>query len=268
LDIKENFHTHTYRCKHATGDVADYVQAAVDKGLDLIGISDHTALPDNRWEYIRMAFDELDGYINAIDSAILDFPQIKVLKSLECEYADEYQSFYRDTLLGDKNFDYLIGAAHFVPYDNDWQSSHKLEAKHILAYGEYFVKSMESGLFAFMAHPDVFGYNYPYWDDNCISCAKDIFAAAETLKVPLEINGLGLRKDKVETPDGLRPPYPLVPFWEIAQDYSIEVICNSDAHRPIDIIANINDAKDIATKNNLKYTDTSVLINQKYLNKY
>ena len=27
-DFRHNFHTHTYRCKHATGDVDDYCRAA------------------------------------------------------------------------------------------------------------------------------------------------------------------------------------------------------------------------------------------------
>ena len=43
-----NFHTHTYRCKHAAGDVADYCKAAVGFGMKTLGFSDHSALPDDR----------------------------------------------------------------------------------------------------------------------------------------------------------------------------------------------------------------------------
>ena len=28
--LQRNYHTHTYRCKHATGDVIDYAKAAIE----------------------------------------------------------------------------------------------------------------------------------------------------------------------------------------------------------------------------------------------
>ena len=42
-----DYHTHTFRCKHAQGDVEDYAKYAVEYGIDVLGVSDHTALPDN-----------------------------------------------------------------------------------------------------------------------------------------------------------------------------------------------------------------------------
>ena len=36
-----NYHTHTYRCCHAEGDVRDYVEEAVNRGLSILGISVH-----------------------------------------------------------------------------------------------------------------------------------------------------------------------------------------------------------------------------------
>ena len=93
MTIEKNYHTHTWRCKHASQDVSAYCQAAVDCGLTVLGISDHTALPDNRWHHIRMDIDELPVYCETIDQAGRDFPQLTVLKSAECEYATEYDSF-------------------------------------------------------------------------------------------------------------------------------------------------------------------------------
>lgn len=40
--MKFDYHTHHNRCGHATGTVRDYVIAAIEKGLQVIGISDHT----------------------------------------------------------------------------------------------------------------------------------------------------------------------------------------------------------------------------------
>ena len=47
--LTANYHTHTYRCGHA-GDYPDeaYVQAAVQAGYKVLGMSDHTPWPFKR----------------------------------------------------------------------------------------------------------------------------------------------------------------------------------------------------------------------------
>jgi len=242
-------------------DVSAYCQAAVECDLTVLGISDHTALPDNRWSHIRMDIDELPMYCDAIDQAARDFPELRVLKSAECEYADEYDSFFRDKLLGELEFDYLIGAAHFFPMGDQWIGSYggTDSLKSLQAYARYFIKSMESGLFAFMAHPDLFGNSYKSWDANTIAASDEIFSAAAELKVPLEINGYGLRKPKIDTPEGRRCMYPWLPFWEMAADYNITYIVNSDAHHPKDVSANLEEAARIGEKIGLTMADLSYL---------
>lgn len=260
----KNYHTHTYRCKHATDDVSAYAQAAIDKGLTVLGISDHTALPDNRWAEIRMDIQELPEYCLAIDNAKTDYPNLSILKAAECEYATEYDAFYREHLLGELTFDYLIGAAHFFPLNGEWVPSYS-ESNNVIglqAYAAYFIESMESGLFAFMAHPDLFGSAYLHWDKNTIAASRDIFVAAAELQVPLEINGYGLRKAEIETPDGIRRRYPWIPFWELACEYDIEIVVNSDAHRPEDVSSNIAEAAEIGQRFGLKFADLSYLTNR------
>jgi histidinol-phosphatase (PHP family) len=53
-----NWHTHTARCKHASGSVADYCAAAVAQGLADLGISDHPPFADGRWQSVRMDISE------------------------------------------------------------------------------------------------------------------------------------------------------------------------------------------------------------------
>ncbi|MBN4074178.1 histidinol phosphatase [bacterium AH-315-E10] len=224
-------------------------------------MSDHTPTPDNRWDNVRMHMDELPDYIEEIDQARLDFPQLTILKSMECEYADEFHSFYQDELLDALGFDYLVGAAHYVPYNGDWIGVYGgiTSADSLKAYSDYVVKSMESGLFAFIAHPDLFACSYLDWDDDAIACSRDILQASQDLDVPLEINGYGLRKKSIDTPAGSRKMYPIITFWELAAEYDIRYVANSDAHRPEDIIANIAEAHSIASRYNLKAADISSL---------
>jgi len=260
-EIKINLHTHTHLCKHATGTVQDYCAAAVAANLKVLGISDHTPLPDNRWLEERMEVHELDSYLESIEQARMLFPSLQILTALECEYAAEYASFYRDELLTHLKCDYLIGAVHYVPFQGAWISVYEdlTTAATLKAYAAYFIDSMASGLFAFMAHPDLFGYGYADWDANTEACTRDMLEAAQALRIPLEINGNGFNKKKLDTKAGIRYRYPWEKFWEIAAEYEIEVIANSDAHQPDFVVRNINLALAIARKYQLKLTTYSFL---------
>ena len=43
--IKANYHTHIFLCKHAIGDVEDYVKKAIGLQYHTIAITDHGPLP-------------------------------------------------------------------------------------------------------------------------------------------------------------------------------------------------------------------------------
>jgi histidinol-phosphatase (PHP family) len=262
--IKGNYHTHTYRCKHAEADVADYVKAAVDTGLEILGISDHTPLPDDRWIEMRMHMNELESYIKAIDDAKQKFPQIIILKGMECEYLQEYHSFYSEELLEKHKFDYLSASAHFFPYKGEWVSGWEMNTrKELAAYAEYVVQMMKTGLFDYVAHPDMFGGSYPAWDKDAIACSRYILEAAEEFKIPLEINAYGFRKHAISTSDGVRPMYPWIYFWELASQYRVTVTVNSDAHRPEDIVGRMEDAFNIAEKYGLKLAEYTSFCNKR-----
>lgn len=250
-----NYHTHTYKCKHAIGTVEEYVQAAITHKVEILGMSEHVPFPDNRWLNVRLAIEELDDYCKAIQEAKEKYKNIKLLKGLECEYVETFHHFYKEELLEKREMDYLILSGHPVApklYSWDEHSLCKNEKDLLKKYGEYLVKAMETGFFRFVAHPDIFGYFYLKWDEETIACSKYILEAAESMHMPLEINGYGLRKPKVETMQGVRHVYPLHPFWEMASGYDIEVITNSDAHKPEDIIANIEEAREWVKQYDLK----------------
>lgn len=249
-----NLHTHTYRCKHAEGDVADYCRYAVKNGLNILGISDHVPLPDDRWLNVRMPFSDLDAYLDSIDRAVIEFPELRILKAAECEYAPEYVNYYKELLSEKYNCDYLISAVHFFPHNGEWASpfSDMGNAEVFPSFAKYFIESMSSGLFAFMAHPDSFAASCLSWNAEVAAMSRDILQAAAELKMPLEINGYGLRKEMVAGEHGQRRPYPLREFWQLASDYDIQVVINSDAHRPQDVAANLDDAAAIAVSNNLQ----------------
>ena len=234
---KHNFHTHTFRCKHAKGDVDDYCRRALELGMETLGFSDHTALPDDRWLVARMPYAELDNYVAAIDRGRVDFPKLKILKGMECEYVPAFRAFYSEELIGQYGFEFLVGASHFFLADGEWVGTYggTTDAASLRAYADYTVDMMRSGLFDFIAHPDLFGNCYATWDADTAACSRDILEAARDLDVGMEINALGMRKQARQKAEDPFPLYPWRPFWELAAEVDAPVIVNSDAHRPEDL---------------------------------
>ncbi len=217
--------------------MADYCEEALALGMETLGFSDHSALPDDRWLSARMEYGGLDDYVQAMDRARIDYPTLNVVKGMECEYVPEFRSFYQDELLGEKGFDYLVGAAHFFPYRGEWAGTYggTRDAASLRAYADYVIDMMATGLFDFIAHPDLFGNCYAAWDRDTDACSRDILNAARECDVGMEINALGMRKQARKSPDNPFPLYPWRPFWELAAECDAPVIVNSDAHRPEDL---------------------------------
>ncbi len=256
-----NFHTHTFRCKHATGDVDDYCQVATRQGMQTLGFSDHAALPDDRWLQARMPYADLDDYVGAIERAQDEYSNLRILKGMECEYVPKLHAYYEDELLGERKFDYLVGASHFFMKGDEWFGTYggTKDAESLAAYAEYTVKMMATGFFLFIAHPDLFGNCYATWDADAAACARDILTAAKELDVAMEVNALGLRKQAHRKANNPFPLYPWLPFWEMAAELDAPVIVNSDAHRPQDVQARTSQAYEIVANLGLRHIDTAAI---------
>jgi histidinol-phosphatase (PHP family) len=257
----KNYHTHTFRCKHAVGDVSDYARSALEHDVAVLGFTDHTPLPDNRWRSVRMHMDELDGYLDAIEAARKEYPALTVLAGLECDYFKEYHNFYKEELLGRRGLDYLIAGTHFFKVGGDFKGAHGeiMGKRELVSYAVACIKAIESGLFTFISHPDIFGMFYVNWDTEARAAAGDILAAAAQNRTALEINSYGLRKPPMAAGKIQRPMYPLPEFWELAADYDIEVVINSDAHTPPDVAAGLNECGLLARNLGLQQADLSYL---------
>ena len=106
---------------------------------------------------------------------------------------------------------------------------------------------MQSGLFAFLAHPDLFMKGWKEWDADASACLSAILDAAADLRLPFEVNGLGIVREPNGTSRGMRYGYPYQEFWElVAERGGVQVICNSDAHDPRDVLMNAWRARDFA----------------------
>lgn len=252
--MRTNYHTHNYRCIHAEGTVEDYVIKAIEAGLDEIGISDH--MPHPGWNLDnenRMAYDELQNYFNEIDEAIKKYgDKISIKKAIECEYFPEFEWLYEE-LKNKYEVDYLILGVHFFPYNGEYVYICDLDItpEILRQYVDYVIKSMESGHFIYLAHPDLWGRKYLNWDEHAERESRRILEKAKELNLPIEINVNGLRKKKLKYNKGIRHQYPHEDFWSLAKEYDVNVIIGIDAHYPDemnDLDMGKNFAKEIGIK--------------------
>ena len=242
--IRENYHTHTYRCGHAIGTDEDYIIEALAFGMTEIGFSDHIFLPDHRQVGIRGDYELLDDYINSIEKLREKYKdRIKIRLGFEAEAMPHYFPYYK-RLLDEGHIEYLILGNHCEIDKNNnlhFYFSNATKAKDIIRYTNSMVKGIKTGLFKIVAHPDYFMGSYFKWNKTCITCAKRICRAAKKYGVILEFNFGAVRRGKRLIGEEYRFSYPYNKFWEIAKKYKCKVMIGIDAHSPNDISTLNND---------------------------
>ena len=262
--MKLNYHTHTQLCRHAFGTTEEYVQSALKNGLGVLGFSDHAPFPEKDFGY-RMLYDELTGYKNEIDRLKAEYHEkMTIYCGLEIEYLpckDDYYVKLKDKISG-FGFDYLAMGEHF--YGEKTDSTKNIffasSTDDYVEYAEYISRGLSTGLFSFLAHPDIMFYNDFAFDSNCRKACDIILTAVEKNNVPVEFNANGLRREKKIYPDGKRHPYPYLPFWEIIRGSNIRVIIGADSHTPDQVRdSDVEQAYEICDRMNLNVITSDFL---------
>ena len=224
--LKQNYHMHTTRCGHATGEDRAYVEAAIAAGYETVGFSDHTPFPAGypRNEYVRMAHDQLEGYVSSVLSLQKEYQNdIRLLLGLEVEYYPNWFEAWQK-FTSPYPFDYFLLGQHYVGADdNSYYSGRPTNDPAVLKkYVDRCIAGMKTGMFLFLAHPDLLDYQRPNSPEYA-SEMRRLCEAAKELHVPMEINLLGIRENR---------PYPKQQFWKIAGEVGGDVVFGVDAHSP------------------------------------
>lgn len=254
-----NFHTHTVRCNHAVGNPVDYFEQAMSDGCSALGFSDHCPYPDGDvdflWPHVRMLTSEISDYMRDVRELRKksDFP---IFVGFECEWDKNFEWWYREKLLGEYGADYLVLGPHWVTKGREHIPAVNIDDSGDLhKYIDQMIEAMNSGLYAFVAHPDLFMSKREVWDDDIFACFDAIIDAAEDLQLPLEVNGLGLMRKPKHTQAGERYQYPHDEFWERVAGRNVQVICNADAHDPKYVISSAKNARNYAARYDLNIID-------------
>lgn len=220
-----NYHTHTWRCNHASGNETEYVENALKAELKILGFSDHSpyVFPDGHTSWFRMHTGQMEGYVNTVLSLRKSYAgRIEIPLGLEMEYYPLHMPnqlpFLRDFPL-----DYLILGQHFVGNEiNSHYPGRQTDDRKLLEqYTSQTIEAMQTGLFTYFAHPDLFYFEGPadYYQQQARRTCRE----AKACNIPLEINLLGIRNQR---------NYPNPLFWEMAAEEGCSVIFGRDAHEP------------------------------------
>ncbi len=241
LAALSDYHVHTPLCHHAKGWPLDFCARAVELGLGELGFADHNPMP-TQFDNWRMSIDDLPRYLEAVEMARAQFPQLHIKLGLECDYIAGHESWI-EKLAGMAEWDFFIGSVHYLP-GADWAVDDPQHMSRFLtgeiadiwaSYWRAIERAVRSGLFDFIAHIDLpkkFGFRPP--GDLRAYYEPSLAALAET-GTPFEINTAGLRKKCAEL-------YPAADFLALAAAAKVPLLINSDSHDPAELCAGYTEA--------------------------
>lgn len=248
--IRTSYHTHSHYCD-GEGEIADVVEAAIDAGLNEIGISSHAPLPfATDW---NMPVDQLPNYVEEVNGLRRRYrDRIRVLLAAEIDYipTDDVARFQMKELFP-LGFDYFVGSVHFLGQRKPPRGFDGTEEEfRELLFEEYDgdIESMATEYYTRMqgvltipqvkivGHLDRIKrwnakHNYFSGDESWYRAAveRTLEAIAASGRI-VELNTSGWRQ-------GLGEPYPSEAILRRIAELHIPVTVDSDSHTPGDVDA-------------------------------
>ncbi len=224
-----NYHSHTYRCHHATGTQREYIEQAIQAGIRVWGFSDHTPYPfgNGYVSGIRMLPEELESYVkDTLDLKREYEKDIEIHLGLEVEYYPRhFEALLR--LCEDYPIEYFLLGQHSThnEYDGVYSGRETWDEAVLKAYCDQVIAGLQTGRFLYVAHPDLIHYvgEEQIYDRHMRRMCREMKARG----IPGEINFLGLLDDR---------NYPDPRFWRIAGEEGLSAVLGIDAHRTDRII--------------------------------
>lgn len=246
--LKTNYHMHTVLCGHASGSILDNLNMAIKLGYKEIGFSEHAPLPlhefndvDSKrlYAYENMSISTFNhDYLDVLNKLKKE-NNISIKIGLESEYIEGNDEFYKSLR---NKLDYMILGVHFFKHNGKLIDTYsEITYENIDAYVNNIENAFKSGLFDYLAHPDIFLYNDIKFNDVCKNAARRIAELCIKYDIYLEINCNGKGK------------YPRYEFYEAIKDMPLKFIIGVDSHDPLRLSgSHIEESIALANKLGLK----------------
>jgi histidinol-phosphatase (PHP family) len=238
--VRIDYHTHTARCRHATGTMREYLEAACARGIAELAFTDHIPMTHPVLAPFCMAEGELDGYVAEVLELRDEFAgRIRVKLGIEADFVAGEERHVA-ALLAAHPFDVVLGSVHVM---DDWGIDNDRYLEYYRAgnieeifsrYFEHLAMAARTGLFDIISHPDVVKkFNYlPARADysDLFAGAVDAIAASG---MAIEINASGFRRPVGEQ-------YPGRAFLRRCLDRGVPLVTGSDSHAPAEVGADFD----------------------------
>lgn len=221
---KYNFHTHTYRCKHAGGTEREYIESAIRNGIKILGFADHVPCPfkeKGRVSGIRMDMSMAPEYVYTLKRLKEEYKnEIQIYIGFEAEYIPE---FYPEQLAmcRELDCDYMIMGQHFLSGEPGvtYTGVETKSEERIKAYVDSVLAGAATGHFMYIAHPDLIHFT---GDEKIYRLHMGrMCEGLKKMDIPIEINNVGMAGNR---------HYPTPLFWEIAGQTGNTAVIGLDAH--------------------------------------
>lgn len=228
-----DYHTHHYRCGHARGNMEDYIQEAIAKGLSEIGLSDHSPichLGDDPHPVpgTAMSQHEFPRYYEEMRLLKEKYAgTIAVKLGVESDYVLDYDEHYR-RLWAQYPLDYVIGSVHWLGTWNIFYPQLPPGRTAMDIYLEYLHttrRAASSGIYDIIGHLDCLKTRGHLPDRAVIPPLEETIRTLAESGVAIELNTSGWRKDCDEC-------YPRAGLLERCHHWGVPVTLGSDSHDP------------------------------------
>lgn len=225
-----DYHLHTRLCRHAAGEMAEYIEAAAAKGIEEVCFTPHIPMPDFYGRNLRMEQADMEIYLTEVDKLKKKYPGMVILTGIEADYYEGYEE-YLENFLSSYSFDLVLISIHFIAAwpPGNWVFNFDFPGRPLSdIYHDYFQalkKGINTGLFDIVAHFDLIKQpGAPVLETNRKDL-EEIIDLCRRKGVGFEINTSGFRK-------AIGEPYPAPEIIEILVDKGVLLISGSDAHAP------------------------------------
>ncbi|MFI7110331.1 histidinol-phosphatase [Nonomuraea sp. NPDC050227] len=230
-----DLHTHHDRCGHASGGLREYLDAAIDNGLHIIGLSDHSPFFCEPEEHhkpgVAMAKDEFPRYIAEAMRLREEYRgRIEVLVGVESDFFPEHAAVYR-AVFDQYPLDYVIGSVHVMDgvdlfRRERWMGADQVALKAAREkYCDLVAQSARTRMFDVLGHIDVVKAACPEIMQVATGAVDRMMRDIADADAVIEVNTSGKTKD-------CGGWYPSIDLLERARRYGVKITFGSDAHDP------------------------------------
>jgi histidinol-phosphatase (PHP family) len=233
VHLRPDERKHTFERAFTAANAERYREAAAERGISELGVSEHIyrfSAALEIWEHPfwrRYALDDIDAYCAFVRE------ETDLRLGIEMDFVPGREDRIATQLDG-RDWDYVVGSIHFLrdrSLDTEeysiWGAGESPE-KVWRRYFETVAESARSGLYDIIGHPDlvkVWGRAAPRPDGDLRRYYEPAVEAFAESGVAVELSTAGWRKPVGEQ-------YPAVPFLEMLVDAGCPIALSSDAHVP------------------------------------